>query len=309
MPAPEPPWREVLRRCANGELSPAVASLRLLMAFGKLESIRSVLEQAEQDPAAKGAVAAIGEFLHGNAEGSAAVLRFLEREQIENQNTAPDELERCRRLFDSLVADSPEASVALYSFGNGDLLDAATGEVVGLLGRLGLLEEDREVLEIGCGIGRFQRALAPRVTAITGIDIAPAMIATARRRCAGLPNVHLTMTSGRDLSAFASNSFDLVLAVDSMPYLYWVGPDLVATHFCEVARVLRAGGDFLVLNVSYRGDLGRDREDVGRFAGEAGLEVVRNGSADLRLWDASTFHLRKPQPAGRAQPARRIMRP
>jgi len=308
MSAPEPPWRDVLRRCASGKLSPAIASLRLLMAFGDLESLRWALEE-EQEPAAKEAVAAITELLDGNAEGSAAVLRILERERMEDQSKAPDELDRCRRLFDSLVGDNAEASVALYSFGNGDLLDAATGEVVALLDGLGLVEDGREVLEIGCGIGRFQRALAPRVSAITGIDIAPAMIATARRRCARLPNVHLMTTSGGDLSAFASGSFDLVLAIDSMPYLYRVGPDLVATHFREAARVLRPGGDFLILNVSYRGDLGRDREDVGRFADNAGLEVLRNGSADLRLWDAPTFHLRKPQPAQRAQPMRRIMRP
>ena len=278
----------------QGELSPPIAALRLLIAFGDLEAIRSALDKAQRDPALKQSSARIRAVFESNPEGSAAVLRMLARERMEDRSTAPDELERCRRLFDSLVGDSAEASVALYSFGNRDLLDAATGEVVQLLDRLGLLEDGREVLEVGCGIGRFQAALAQRVGAITGIDIAPAMIATARRRCAGFPNVRLMTTSGRDLSSFAPGSFDLVLAVDSMPYLYRVGPDLVATHFREAARVLRAGGDFLILNVSYRGDLGRDREDVARFAREAGLEVLQNGSADLHSWDARTFHLRKP---------------
>jgi cyclopropane fatty-acyl-phospholipid synthase-like methyltransferase len=114
-----------------------------------------------------------------------------------------------------------------------------------LFDRLGLLQDGREALEIGCGIGRFQQVLAHRVSAITGIDIAPAMVAAAKRRCVGLPNVRLMTTSGRDLSAFAPRSFDLVLAIDAMPYLYRVGPALVATHFCEAARILRAGGDFL----------------------------------------------------------------
>jgi cyclopropane fatty-acyl-phospholipid synthase-like methyltransferase len=277
------------------------------MAVGDLDGIRSALEQ--EDPALEPAVARIRALFHSNLEGSAAVLRLLERERTQDQNTAPDELERCRRLFDASVGDDPEASVALYSFGNRELLDAATVEVVDLLDRLGLLEDGPEVLEIGCGIGRFQEALAQRVTAITGIDIAPAMVATARRRCAGLPNVRLMKTSGRDLALFGSGSFDLVLAIDAMPYLYRVGPDLVATHFREVARVLRDGGDFLILNLSYAGDLGRDRQDVRRFAGEAGLEVLRNGSADLRLWDARTFHLCRPGPARRDQPARRTMRP
>jgi hypothetical protein len=30
----------------------------------------------------------------------------------------------------------------------------------------------------------------------------------------------------------------------------------------------------------------------------AGLHVLRNGTADLRLWDGATFHLRKPQTPG-----------
>jgi hypothetical protein len=69
---------------------------------------------------------------------------------------------------------------------------------------------------------------------------------------------------------------------------------LLESHFREAARVLRAGGDLVVLNLTYRGDLARDREDARRLAAHGGLDLLRNGSRDLALWDGASFHLRKP---------------
>jgi ubiquinone/menaquinone biosynthesis C-methylase UbiE len=39
-----------------------------------------------------------------------------------------------------------------------------------------------KVLEVGCGIGRWSRSLAGSGAIVTGIDLAPAMVAEARRR-------------------------------------------------------------------------------------------------------------------------------
>ena len=116
----------------------------------------------------------------------------------------------------------------------------------------------------------------------------------------------LRQTSGRDLAAFAAADFDLVLAVDSLPYVHRAGMALLEAHFREAGRVLRPGGDLVVLNLTYRGDLARDREDARRLAAQAGLEVLRNGSRDLELWDGATFHLYKP--CG-AQPRDQSLRP
>ena len=297
---PEGSTAEILRRCGRGELSPAIALLRLLIAHRELPALRSTLgplaRRADQDSAMRAAITDIMGLLDADPEGGALIVRILEQERAAGDTRSVEqELERCRDLFDRLVRDSPEASVALYSLGNPVLLDAATREVVELLDRLAVLGRERQVLEIGCGIGRFEQALAPRVAAITGIDIAPRMIEAARARCAGLPNVRLVVTSGRDLSGLPPGSCDTVLAIDAMPYVWRAGPALVATHFAEVARVLRAGGDFVILNLSYRGDLELDRQDAHRLAATAGLRVLRNGTADLRLWDGATFHLRKPE--------------
>jgi SAM-dependent methyltransferase len=306
---------DTLRRCAGGEISPAVALVRLLIAYRDLDGLRAALAdlaQAGGEADLRRALERMRDLIERNPAGSALVLDMLRQERVLARPAAEsDQVERCRRLFDRLVATNAEASVALYSLGEPGLLDTATVEVVELLDRLGVLGPERQVLDIGCGIGRFAQALAGKVAAITGIDIAPGMIEAARTRCAGLPNVTLLQTSGRDLSRFEDASFDLVLAIDAMPYVYRAGAALVATHFAEVARVLRAGGDFVILNLSYRGDLELDREDARRLGAAVGLRVLRNGTADLWLWDGTTFHLRKPQDEGRRgdQPARSSMRP
>jgi SAM-dependent methyltransferase len=285
---------DVLRRCAEGELSPEVAAVHLLIACGDLERLRPALAAAERRPDTRAAIARVRSLLAADPGRSALVLGMLEAERaMATSDEAADEVERCRRLFDRLVGENPEASVALYSLGDCDLLDAATREVVMLLDQLALLGPERQVLEIGCGIGRFQQALADRVAGIIGIDVAPQMIAVAKRRCAGLPNVAFIETCGHDLAPFAAGSFDLVLAIDAMPYVHRAGMALVAAHFEETARVLRGGGDFVILNLSYRGDLEADRRDVHRLADAAGLSILRNGTMDLRLWDGTTFHLRK----------------
>ena len=64
--------------------------------------------------------------------------------------------------------------------------------------------------------------------------------------------------SGRDLAGFADGSFDLVLAVDSLPYVFRAGGEaLLAAMLAEIARALRPGGELLALNLTYRGDPAR----------------------------------------------------
>jgi SAM-dependent methyltransferase len=291
---------DVLRRCAGGELSPAVALVRLLIAYRDLDGLRIGLARLERADAAadlQGAIQRIRTLLDRNPKGSALVLHMLEQEHaLAEPDGQGDEVGGCRCLFDRLVELNAEASVALYSLGEPGPLDGATREVVELFEQLGVLRRKRHALDVGCGIGRFERALADRVATITGTDISPQMLKAARQRCAGLANVRFIETSGRDLAPLAAGSFDAVLAIDVMPYLYRAGKALVATQFKEVARVLRAGGAFVILNLSYGGDLEFDRQDACRLAGAADLCILRNGTSDLRLWDGVTFHLRKPGP-------------
>jgi SAM-dependent methyltransferase len=286
---------QLIERCAAGEVSPAIALVRLLVLCGDAAAARSALAamttRAVPDRNLGAALLELQALLD---TGGDLVARILEHERrLCGPSAAADELARCARMFEQALRESPEASVALYSLGSPARLSAATAEVVALLERLGVLGPERRILEIGCGIGRFQQALAGRAATITGTDIAPGMIAEARRRCAELRNVRLLQTSGRDLEGFGAATFDTVLAIDSLPYVHRAGMALLEVHFMEAARVLLEGGDFVILNLTYRGDLALDRADAGRMAAGSGFDLLRNGTGDLELWDGATFHLRK----------------
>ncbi|HJU20255.1 MAG TPA: class I SAM-dependent methyltransferase, partial [Stellaceae bacterium] len=194
-----------------------------------------------------------------------------------------------RTRFDRAAAAAPEAAVALYSLGSPAILKRATAEIVARLAEWRLIGPERRVLDLGCGIGRIAQALAPRVGAVTGIDISPAMIARARRRCRGLATVAFRTCAGTDLAEFADGSFDLILAVDSFPYLVAAGPEVTARHFADAARLLPPGGAFLIVNFSYRGDLTADRRDAARLAAAHGFAVRRLGTRDFALWDGASF--------------------
>ncbi len=199
-------------------------------------------------------------------------------------------------VFDRLAAAAPDAASALYALGDPDLLGRATDAVVDRLHAWGLLGPDRDVVELGCGSGRFLEALAPRVRTVLGLDVSDRMVEAARRRCAALGNVGVERSGGRDLAVIADASADLLLGADVFPYLHGGGDALVASHMGEAARVLRAGGHLLVLNWSYRGDLDRDRRDALLLAAAHGLAVRRFAAGDFALWDAATFHFTKPAP-------------
>jgi SAM-dependent methyltransferase len=196
-----------------------------------------------------------------------------------------------RRLFDHAVAVAPEASVALYSLGSPDILERATEEIVIRLAAWDLLGKDRAALDIGCGIGRLERALAARLGSITGIDVSQGMIDEARRRCEGLANVGLRVCTGHDLAELALDPVDLVLAVDVFPYLVAAGWEIADRHVRDAARILRPGGSLAIFNFSYRGDHEADRADVAGLASRHGFRIQRHGAHDFTLWDGVTYLL------------------
>jgi ubiquinone/menaquinone biosynthesis C-methylase UbiE len=199
-----------------------------------------------------------------------------------------------QEVFDSVAKISPEASVALYSLGSPDLLRVATAEIATWLRGHGLTGRDRTVLDIGCGIGRIEEALAPEIGHVTGIDVSGEMISAARERCLAYRNVSFVQGSGTDVSFIPGSTIDLVVSIDAFPYLVQAGSALAGAHIAESARVLRPGGSLAVLNYSYRDDIELDRAEIAGFAATAGLEVIVNGVAPFEMWDARAFLLAKP---------------
>jgi SAM-dependent methyltransferase len=70
-----------------------------------------------------------------------------------------------------------------------------------------------DVLEIGCGVGRLAKILAPLVHSYTGLDISPGMLQEAEKRLAGVSNARFIETDGLGVpSAAADRRYQLALA-------------------------------------------------------------------------------------------------
>lgn len=289
--------RPALRGCLAGELPVASALTRLLIQAESGPALARLLEAVEA-ALAMGGIAARRRLQalrrmhaeHPRAwETIQAVLREVRHDAVPGGEAQA--LEAWARAFDRAAGISPEASVALHSFGDAGRLDLATSEVVRRMAEWGLLQPGHTVLDLGCGIGRFAAAIAGRVRRVVGLDISARMVEEAQRRCAGLANVEIRRSSGRDLAGIADGAVDTILAADSFPYLVLAGPALVRRHVEEAARVLRPGGHLLILNHSYRGDEAADRRELAGLAAATGFHLRRAGIRPFTLWDGLVFHL------------------
>ena len=196
--------REIAGAHLRGTLSGPVALMRMLIAC---EDVERVAVAARPHPE-------LTALLARHRQGCTRIAGML---QSGVDNPAPaasveEGIAFASRLFDWSVQQNEESSVALYSLGSAEVRDAATAEVIEVMRGWGLLTARGRLLQIGCGIGRFERALSGCVAEAHGVDVSAQMVAAARRRCAGLGDVFFHHTDGRDLRLFAPASFDVVYA-------------------------------------------------------------------------------------------------
>lgn len=96
-----------------------------------------------------------------------------------------------------------------------------------------------QVLDVGCGVGKFDRFLAPAFRTLTGIDVSPASIERARREN---PQVHYVSYEGQTLP-FADEKFDAAFLIC---VLHHVPPGDRVALLSETRRTLKPGGCLLV---------------------------------------------------------------
>jgi SAM-dependent methyltransferase len=108
------------------------------------------------------------------------------------------------------------------------------------------------ILDVGCGGGRTVQKLAAMAPAgvVHGVDYSPASVDVARRLNAGLIAAGRVQIQQASVSAlpFADATFDAVTAVET--HYYW--PNL-ADDLREVRRVLKPGGQLVIIAETYRG--------------------------------------------------------
>ena len=134
------------------------------------------------------------------------------------------------------------------------------------------------VLDAGCGTGRVGRELARRGLDVVGVDLDPAMLATARRkaprvdwRLADLANVDL------------ARSFDAVVMAGNV--MIFLAPGSEPAVVANIARHLRPGGLLIAGFQITPGQLTIERYD--EIADLAGLALAERWSTwDREPWDA-----------------------
>ena len=106
----------------------------------------------------------------------------------------------------------------------------------GILDHLGSIDGCR-ILDLGCGKGRFSRALQDRGASVIGMDLSAAMLARASGVCR-------VRASARRLP-FSSARFDAVVAVEVFQHL---APASLGAVCAEARRVLRPGGTLVIID-------------------------------------------------------------
>lgn len=103
------------------------------------------------------------------------------------------------------------------------------------------LRKDFVVLEIGCGLGRTAKFVAPNVKKYVGVDFSKNMIEKAKKRNAKLPNVEFFINDGLSLDILESNQFDLVYCELVFQH---VSKEVTRSYVKEAHRVLKPNGTF-----------------------------------------------------------------
>jgi SAM-dependent methyltransferase len=284
MSAPDP-----IALCLAGHISAHVALARLALQGASAAEIEHRLRQLPDRQSA---------ILWQLLQRRRTAIDDLARLQVDHARadaSSADALVRIASEFDQAVSRAPEVSVASFSLGDPSILAEATEEIVNWLSHTGVLRRGVAVLDLGCGFGRIAAALATRGHAVLGLDISAAMIAEAERRHAHISNLRFAATPGTDLQFMPDAGFDLILAVDSFPYLVQAG--VADQHIMDAVRCLRPDGSVAILNLSYRDDPAADAKDAARWAATYGLQLEVMGETPFALWDGRAFVFRKP-PSG-----------
>lgn len=268
----------------KGAVSPQIALARLVLA-GALPAQDELDALAAVEPAGS-PVVALADLARPRRARLAALGAVAARGLDPD---GPDLLAATAALFDRLAAEEPEAAVAFYSLGDPALLDAATAELLAVI-RAWVPVAGADVLDLGCGIGRVAIPLAREAGSVVGLDLSAAMVAQAQARAGSLANARFAV-GGRDLAGIVDASLDLVLAIDSFPYVVRAGAAVLDGLVAEIARVLRPGGRLVVFNWSYRGDAAADRVEAERVGGGHGLALERAGDTPFGIWDATGYQL------------------
>jgi len=130
------------------------------------------------------------------------------------------------------------------------------GERSPLLGMFALADPTWTVADLGCGTGALSATLAPFVRQVIAVDASAPMLAAARRRLGGVPNVDVREG---DLESLPIERRQVDVVVMSLVLHYIAEP---AKALGEAARVLQPDGRLVVVDM-----MPHDREEYRQHMG------------------------------------------
>jgi ubiquinone/menaquinone biosynthesis C-methylase UbiE len=145
-----------------------------------------------------------------------------------------------RTDWDKKAQDNPRYFICTPHWKTEEEFDESGKETASLiLGGLKVSSGAR-VLEIGCGIGRVLKHIAPSFAEAHGIDISEEMIALGKDRLSGFANIYLHLGDGATLNPLPNDYFDLVYSVLAFQHM---PAGVVRNYLRECHRVLKPGGE------------------------------------------------------------------
>jgi SAM-dependent methyltransferase len=143
-----------------------------------------------------------------------------------------------------------------------------------------------DALDLGCGVGRFSRALAGRFREVLGVDVSQEMIRRARAAHppAEFPNLRFEAGDGLSLPD-ADGSRDFVFSYEVIQHM--PSEDVIRANLREVARVLRPSA-MALLHVKTKQEGGGAKGLAARLLPDAAIVAAKRAMGrDELVGDAS----------------------
>jgi ubiquinone/menaquinone biosynthesis C-methylase UbiE len=158
-----------------------------------------------------------------------------------------------KKVWSALSTTEEQAKLHVIGVTEEAALQATGEETLRFLQDSVGIGKDDVVLEIGCGVGRVGKVVAPLCRKWIGCDVASNMLSLAAERLKDLSNVELVEISGYDLSGVADASVDVVYC--TVVFMHLESWDRY-NYILEAFRVLRPGGRIYVDNINLCSDGG-----------------------------------------------------
>ena len=122
-----------------------------------------------------------------------------------------------------------------------------------------LTKSKQNVLEVGCGTGRFTKHFSSKFDNLIASDASPDMLELAKKNCVGFKNVSFQLIQVDNISA-ADNTYDIVYGIRLLNQL--ADKNTAQKAVKEMIRVAKNGGYVLVEFVNFDRLLKRSNKGV-----------------------------------------------